>query len=94
MINLCWRTFRCYVVCYEAEGAEGIKDRRIGRVSPRRACEEEIRALEKLYRDYYEGRNMRHFYEAYREDHGGGRSYSWAKSCLRSSGLVKPFYYY
>ena len=40
------RTFRRYVVRYEVQGVEGLGDRRVGRVSPRRACEEEIRALE------------------------------------------------
>ena len=94
LLDMNERTFRRHVVRYESEGAEGIKDRRIGRVSPRRASVEETRALEALYRDCYEGRNVRHFYEAYREDHGGVRSYSWVKSRLHSSGLVKPLCYY
>ena len=34
------RTFRRYVVRYEAEGAEGLGDGRIGRVSPRKALPE------------------------------------------------------
>ena len=89
LLGMSERTFRRYVVRYEVQGVEGLRDRRVGRVSPRRACEEEIRALETLYRERYSGRNVRHFYEAYREDHGGRRSYSWVKGCLRCSGLVK-----
>lgn len=83
------RTFRRYRRRWENEGVEGLRDRRIGRRGSRGASREEIRALEALYRDCYEGRNVRHFYEAYTELHGGVRSYSWVKDCLHAASLVK-----
>ena len=88
ILNVSERTFRRYVVRYEEEGSEGLLDKRLDRVSPRRASVEEVEAVESLYRDCYSGRNVTHFYEAYTERHGGKRSYGWVKSCLHSAGLV------
>ena len=83
------RTFRRYRRRWENEGEEGLRDKRIGGRGPRGASEEEVRALEALYRDRYAGRNVRHFHEAYTELHGGVRSYSWVKDCLHAAALVK-----
>ncbi len=82
------RTFRRYVVRYEDQGAEGLLDRRLGRESPRRASVEEISEVVALYGDRYPRRNIRHFYEAYVERHGGRRCYSWVKRCLQDAGVV------
>ena len=61
------RTFRRYVARYREGGKDGLLDRRLGRVSPRRVGEEEVSDVVVLYRDRYPDRNIRHFYEAYRE---------------------------
>lgn len=82
------RTFRRYVVRYRDGGKEGLSDRRLGRASPRRACVEEVEEVVALYRDRYPQRNIRHFYEAYRECHGGERSYGWVKERLQEAGVV------
>lgn len=82
------RTFRRYVVRYRDGGKEGLSDRRLGRASPRRACVEEVEEVVALYRDRYPQRNIRHFYEAYRERHGGERSYGWVKGRLQEAGVV------
>ena len=82
------RTFRRYVVRYEDQGAEGLLDRRLGRESPRRASVEEISEVVALYRNRYPRRNIRHFYEAYEERHGGTRSYGWVKERLQEAGVV------
>lgn len=82
------RTFRRYVVRYTEGGMEGLLDRRLGKPSPRRASAEEVEEVAALYRDLYPRRNVRHFYEAYRERHGGVRSYNWVKRCLQEAGAV------
>lgn len=82
------RTFRRYVVRYREEGIRGLLDRRLDKSSPRRASEEEVAEVEALYADRYPRRNVRHFYEAYVERHGGTRSYSWVKGCLQEAGAV------
>ena len=81
------RTFRRYVVRYRDEGTEGLLDRRLGKVSPRRAPQQETSELVALYRDLYPQRNIAHFYEAYTERHGGKRSYSWVKRSLYRAGV-------
>ena len=82
------RTFRRYVVRYEEEGKQGVLDKRLGKPSPRRASQQEVSRVVALYRDSYPNRNIRHFYEAYEEVHGGARGYSWVKRCLQDAGVV------
>ncbi|WP_456851753.1 helix-turn-helix domain-containing protein [Bradyrhizobium sp. USDA 4501] len=45
------RTFQRWAERYEAEGDDGLVDRRLGRRSPRRAPEEELERMLALYRD-------------------------------------------
>lgn len=47
------RTVQRWTVRYEAEGEEGLADRRIGKRSPRRASEAELERMLGLYRDRY-----------------------------------------
>ena len=83
------RTFRRYVARYGNEGVEGLLDKRLGRRSPRRALQKEVDAVVALYRENYPRRNVRHFYEAYTEAHGGKRSYGWVKERLQEAGVVR-----
>ena len=82
------RTFRRYVVRYEEEGKQGVLDKRLDKPSPRRASQQEVSRVVALCRDCYPNRNIRHFYEAYEEVHGGARGYSWVKRCLQDAGVV------
>ena len=43
---------------------------------------------EALYRERYEGWNVKHFHSFYRREHGGRRSYTWVKNTLQRAGLV------
>ena len=83
------RTLRRYIVRYRGEGTEGLLDRRLGKVSPRRAPQQETSEMVALYRDLYPQRNVAHFHEAYTERHGGKRSYSWVKRSLYRAGWKK-----
>ena len=88
LLGVSVRTFRRYMRRYEDEGLEGLFDRRLSRPSPRKAPEVEILQLEDLYRTRYDGFNVCHFYQKYKEEHGGKRSYTWVKNTLQSRGLV------
>jgi transposase len=88
LLGVCERSFRRYIYRYEEEGLEGLEDRRLTQVSHRRAPVDEVMRLSQRYERYHQGWNVRHFYAWYRRD-GGQRSYSWVKSCLQQSGLVK-----
>ena len=43
---------------------------------------------EALYRERYDGWNVKHFYSFYRHEHAGMRSYTWVKNTLQRAGLV------
>ena len=87
LLGMFERSFRRYVVRYEAEGLEGLVDRRLEQVSQRRAPVDEVLAVTDRYQRQHVGWNVRHFHSWYRRD-GGGRSYSWVKQRLQEAGLV------
>ena len=88
LLGVCERTFRRYVDRYEDEGLDGLIDKRLGQVSARRAPVDEVVRTEALYRERYEGWNVKHFYSFYRREHAGTRSYTWVKTTLQRAGLV------
>ena len=51
-------------------------DKRLSQVSARRAPVDEVVRTEALYRERYDGWNVRHFYSFYRRRHAGTRSYT------------------
>jgi len=87
LLGVCERTFRRYVSRYEEDGLDGLLDKRLSRVSHRRAPVDEVLALEQQYERRHQGWNVKHFHAWYRRD-GGARSYSWVKSRLQACGLV------
>jgi len=74
---------------YEAEGAEGLYDRRLGRISGRRAGVDEVAWTAELFRTRYFDLTVKHFHEHLVRDHGFGRSYTWLKNTLQAEGLVR-----
>lgn len=75
---------------FAEEGLEGLRDRRVGRVSPRRALDEEMEEVSRLYRDRYKGFSVRHFYEYARRFHGLQWSYNWTRLSLTRTGAITP----
>ena len=88
LLGVCARTFRRYVDRYEEDGLDGLLDKRMSEVSARRAPTDEVLKTEMLYRERYDGWNVKHFYSHYRRDHAGKRSYTWVKTVLQRAGLV------
>ena len=88
LLGVCERTFRRYVDRYEDEGLDGLVDKRLGQVSARRAPVDEVMRTEALYRERYDGWNVKHFHRFYRREHAGTRSYTWVKNTLQRAGLV------
>lgn len=82
------RTFRRWSVRYEAEGSEGLEDRRLGRASARAVPVDEALRMVTLYETRYTGWTVKHFHERWQEDHGGTRSYTWTKQRLQAKGPV------
>jgi transposase len=89
VLGMSERHFRRLRDRYEAEGAEGIVDRRLGRASARRAPLDQIEWVLELFRTRYWDFTAKHFHEHLERDHGFQLSYSWTKSQLQTAGLVK-----
>jgi predicted transcriptional regulator len=88
LLGICERSFRRYLQRYEADGLQGLIDKRLEQVSNRQAPVDEVLALTERYRQRHMGWNVRHFYSWYQRD-GGARSYSWVKKCLQEAELVE-----
>ena len=89
-MGVCARTFRRYVDRYEEDGLDGLLDKRMSEVSARRAPTDEVLKTGMLYRERYDGWNVKHFYSHYRREHAGKRSCTWVKTVLQRAGLVAP----
>lgn len=87
ILGMCERSFRRYLSRYEAEGLEGLIDRRLDQVSNRRAPVDEVLALTAQYRSRHTGWNVKHFHNGYGRS-GGTRSYTWVKRRLQEAQLV------
>ena len=79
------RTFRRWRARYEAEGADGLYDRRLGRVSARRAPVDEVARVLELFDTRYWDFTAKHFREA------GGRSRLQAQLQLAAAELASPW---
>lgn len=87
-LGLSERHFRRLRDRYEAEGAEGLIDRRRGRASGRRVATDRIEWVVEQYRTRYFDFTAKHFHEALQAEHGFDLSYTWTKTVLQSRGLV------
>lgn len=90
LLGLSGRHFRRQCARHEAEGEEGLRDKRLGRVSARRASESELARMRRLYREEYADFTVKHFHEELRARHGYTLGYTVTRLALQSAGLVKP----
>ena len=89
LLGISERHFRRLRDRYEAEGAEGLIDRRRGRLSGRRAAVDRIEFVVEQYRTRYWDFTVKHFHEALVAEHGFRLGYTWTKAVLQSHGLVR-----
>ena len=88
MLGVSERTFRRWQARYREEGAPGLRDRRIGKPSPRRADAGELARARALYTEMYGGFTAKHFHEKLTESHGYRLGYTVTRLALQASGLV------
>ena len=88
LLGVCERTLRRQIDRYEADGMDGLIDKRLTQLSPRRAPVDEVMGLVDLYRSGFQGWNAKHFHTWYTRDHGGQRGYTWVKNQLQQAGAV------
>jgi hypothetical protein len=88
LLGMSGRNFRRLCVRYEEDGVEGLRDRRIGKVSPRRAPERELERMHELYRERYGDFTVKHFHEQMVKRHNYKLCYTVTKLSLQAAGLV------
>src|SRR5215467_401248 len=82
------RTIRRLRWRWEHIGYDGLVDRRRHRPSPKRAPVAEVQRVLRLYRERYQGFNVRHFHQLARREHGVRFCYAFVKKALQTAGLV------
>src|SRR3978361_887047 len=90
LLGLSGRHFRRRCVRYAAEGVEGLRDKRLGRISNRRAPESELDRMRRLYKEEYADFTVKHFHEELRRHHNYTLGYTVTRLALQTSGDVKP----
>jgi transposase len=88
LLGISERHFRRLRDRYEAEGAEGLIDRRRGRLSGRRAGVDKVEFVVEQFRTRYFDFTVKHFHEALCAEHSFDLSYTWTKTVLQQRGLV------
>jgi len=82
------RSIRRLRLMYQRYGYEGLFDRRRQTPSPKRAPVAEVERLLRLYRERFDGFNVRHFLRRARAEHGVTFCYAFVKKALQGAGLV------
>lgn len=82
------RSMRRYRWRLQRWGYDGLFDHRRRQPSPRRAPAAEVQRVLALYRDRYQGFNVRHFHQLARREHGVRFCYAFVKKALQTAGLV------
>jgi len=90
LLGMSGRHFRRLAVRYDEEGREGLRDGRLGKVSPKRAPAGELTRMQHLYQERYRGMNVKHFHEHLVEHHGYKLGYTVTRLALHAAGLVSP----
>src|SRR5205814_9153568 len=90
MLGVSERTFRRWRDRLRDEGPAGLRDRRIGKPSSRRAAAEEILRMLGLYEERYSGFTVKHFHEQLQKRHHYKLGYTVTRLALQGAGLVRP----
>lgn len=90
MLGISERTLRRWRNRLRDEGPLGLRDRRIGKPSSRKAAVEEIQRMLGLYEERYSGFTVKHFHEQLVKRHNYKLGYTVTRLSLQGAGLVKP----
>jgi len=88
LLGMSDRHFRRLIERYEEEGRDGLRDRRLGKVSPRRAPAAELTRMQQLYQERYRDFTVKHFHEQLQKHHGYKLCYTVTRLALQAAGLV------
>ena len=88
VLGMSGRHFRRLVDRYDDDGIEGLRDRRLGKVSPRRAAAAELTRMQRLYQERYRDFTVKHFHEQLVKRHKYMLGYTVTRLSLQAAGLV------
>jgi len=88
VLGMSGRHFRRLLLRYEEEGAEGLRDRRLGKASPRRAPASELSRMQILYQERYRDFTVKHFHEQLQKRHNYTLGYTVTRLARQGAGLV------
>jgi transposase len=88
LLGMSGRHFRRLCGRYEEDGVDGLRDRRLGRPSPRRVPEAELARMQTLFCERYSNFNMKHFHEQMQAHHDYKLCYTVTRLSLQAAGLV------
>jgi transposase len=88
VLGMSGRNFRRLIVRYDEEGEAGLRDRRLGRSSPRRAPAAELSRMQILYQERYRDFTVKHFHEQLRKRHNYTLGYTVTRLALQAAGLA------
>lgn len=89
LLGMSGRHFRRLSVRYAEEGADGLRDRRLGKPSPRRAQAGELARMHQLYRERYGDFTVKHFHEQLVKRHDYKLCYTVTRLSLQAVGLAQ-----
>lgn len=89
LLGMSGRHFRRLCTRYAQEGCEGLRDRRLGKASPRRADCLELERACALFRERYFDHTAKHAHEQLQRHHGYRLGYTVTRLALQAAGLVR-----
>lgn len=84
------RTLRRWEDRFDAEGAEGLYDRRLGRLANNRVEVDTVAQVLELFDTRYWDYTAKHFHEKLVSEHGITQSYNWVRLTLQGHGRIRP----
>ena len=90
ILGISVRTLRRWEGRYEAEGAEGLYDRRLGKLANNRVAVDTVMEVLELFDTQYWDYTPKHFHEKLEANHGFTHSYNWLRLTLQRHGRVQP----
>ena len=88
LLGMSGRHFRRLLGRYDEDGADGLRDRRLGKRSPRRAPAGELTRMQILYQERYRDFTVKHFHEQLQKRHNYTLGYTVTRLALQGAGLV------
>ncbi|WP_419740609.1 ISNCY family transposase [Ruegeria sp.] len=83
------RTVRRWEDRFEADGAEGLYDRRLGKLANNRVATDKVMEMLELFDTKYWDYTPKHFHEKLVAHHGFTQSYNWVRLTLQRHGRVQ-----